>query len=92
MIKELWFKTKNNQTKPFKLVSKEKTLYKTKEKLFKHLKKGETVKYFRIKEDKTIIRKLLYIKDIYLNKECVMTLEGDFQDLKENKCLKILDQ
>ncbi len=92
MIRELWFKTIDGETKPFKLVDKYFTRYNSREKLFKHLKKGETVKYFRIEENKTIVRKSLYIKDIFINSDDIMTLEGDFQDLKENECLKILDQ
>ncbi len=85
-MKELWFKTnKNGSYKPFKLVLENgNIIYKSRQKLFNHIVSNETLKYFRVKEDGTIIKKLLHVQDKFLNDMNVMTLQGDFEDIKES--------
>ncbi len=85
MERELWFKTnKKGETTPFKLVLKNgKVLYNSKYRLFKHLRIGETINYYRIREDKSILKRTLQIDNIFLNDENILTLIGDFNDIKE---------
>lgn len=50
------------------------------EPLFDKIKEGETIMYVVNKFDGTSSRKQLYVKEVYINKDGIPTIEGDFSE------------
>jgi hypothetical protein len=79
-MKKLWFKTINDKLYPYKIILNDKTIYYP-EPMFEHLTIGENIEYYRIKEDKTVIKRILEINKLYKNDKDIWTIEGDFKNM-----------
>ena len=82
-MNELWLYTLGTQYLPYKIVKDGKRIYYPNG-LFEQLSSGETVLYYRVKEDGKRVERTLKIEKIYINKENVWTIEGEFGERRWN--------